>query len=170
MSVLTTIKKRFSPYSFDKTNVGFEDIESAFEAARWAPSRYNNQPWRFVYISRDHQNFEKMLSFPVEANSKWMKDCGGIAVVLAKTQSDFNGQLDPSAQYCCGLAVGQMLVEISALGLHSHQIGGFDRTKLSAFLELPEYIIPMAMMAVGRTSEEPQQNRKREPLEVLVLR
>jgi len=91
MSVLSTIKKRFSPYSFDKTNVSFEAIESAFEAARWAPSGYNNQPWRFVYTAREHQNFEKMLSFAVEANKKWMKDCGGIAVILAKTQSDYNG-------------------------------------------------------------------------------
>lgn len=170
MSVLSTIKKRFSPYSFDKSNVSFEDIESAFEAARWAPSGYNNQPWRFVYASRDHHNFEKMLSFAVEANRKWMKDCGGIAVVRAKTQSDYNGELDPSAQYCCGLAVGQMLVEISALGLHSHQIGGFDREALAKFLELPETIIPIAMMAVGRTSELPSEDRKRAPMKVLVLR
>jgi nitroreductase len=111
-----------------------------------------------------------MLSFPVEANRKWMKDCGGIAVILAKTESDYNGQLDPSAQYCCGLAVGQMLVEISALGLHSHQIGGFNSKELAAFLGLPDSVIPMAMMAVGRTSEEPSKDRKREPLKVLVLR
>ena len=70
MSVLSTIKKRFSPYSFDKTSVSYEDLESAFEAARWAPSGYNNQPWRFVYTSRDHQGFEKLLSFAVEANRK----------------------------------------------------------------------------------------------------
>ena len=170
MSVLSTIKKSFSPYSFDKTNVRFEDVESAFEAARWAPSGYNNQPWRFVYTSRDHKNFEKMLSFPVDSNRKWMKDCGGIAVILAKTQSDYNGQLDPSVQYCCGLAVGQMLVEISALGLHSHQIGGFDSKELAKFLRLPNTVIPMAMMAVGRTSEEPSKNRKRKLLKVLVLR
>ena len=159
MSVLSTIKKRFSPYSFDKTNVSFEDVESAFEAARWAPSGYNNQPWRFVYTSRDHNNFEKMLSFPVEANRKWMKDCGGIAVVLAKTQSDYNGQLDPSAQYCCGLAVGQMLVEISALGLHSHQIGGFNSKELAAFLGLPDSVIPLSAEHLRNLQKTENENR-----------
>ena len=99
-----------------------------------------------------------------------MKDCGGITVILAKTESDYNGKLDPSAQYCCGLAVGQMLVEISALGLHSHQIGGFKSKELAAFLGLPNSVIPMAMMAVGRTSEEPSKDRKRALLKVLVSR
>ncbi|PCJ80339.1 MAG: nitroreductase family protein [Bacteroidetes bacterium] len=168
MSVLSTIKKRFSPYTYEKTSISLEEIESAFEAARWAPSGYNSQPWRFVFASRDNLNFETLLSFAVEANREWMQHSGAIVVILAKTLSDYNGKKDESAEYCTGLAVGQMLVELTALGLQAHQIGGFDHKALSLHLKLPNGVLPMAMMAIGVTEEEPKDDRQRESLTTLI--
>ena len=170
MSALATIKKRFSPYSYEKASISFDKIESAFEAARWAPSGYNSQPWRFIFASRDSANFEKLLSFAVAANREWMQDCGAIVVILAKTINDHTGKMDASAEYCTGLAVGQMLVEISALDLQAHQIGGFDHEGLSKHLELSDGVLPMAMMAIGSTTEQAKEGRERKPLSTLVSR
>ncbi len=168
MSVLSTIKSRFSPYSFDGKNVPFSDIESAFEAARWANSGYNNQPWRFVFASRDQANFENLLGFAVEANKKWMKDCGAIVAIFATTPSDANPKSNESAMYCTGIAAGQMQIELTALGFQSHQIGGFDAEGLTAFLNSPDTLTPMAMMAIGKSSEAPKKDRERKPLAEIV--
>ena len=164
MSVLSTIKSRFSPYSFNGKNVPFLEIESAFEAARWANSGYNNQPWRFVFASRDQDNFENLLGFAVEANKKWMKDCGAIVAIFATTPSDANPKANESAIYCTGIAAGQMQIELTALGFQSHQVGGFDSEGLTELLNLPDTLIPMAMMAIGKFSEEPKKDQDRKPL------
>jgi nitroreductase len=169
MSVLSTIKSRFSPYSFNGKNVPFSEIESAFEAARWANSGYNNQPWRFVFASRDQDNFENLLGFAVEANKKWMRDCGAIVAIFATTTKDANPKANESAIYCTGIAAGQMQIELTALGFQSHQVGGFDSEGLTEFLNLQDTLIPMAMMAIGKSSEEPKKDRERKPLAEIVI-
>ena len=170
MSVLSTIKSRFSPYSFNGENVPFSEIETAFEAARWANSGYNIQPWRFVFASRDQENFKNLLGFAVEANQKWMKDCGAIVAILATTTSDSYHISNDSAVYCTGIAAGQMQIELTALGFQSHQIGGFDSQGLTEFLKLPDSTRSLAMMAIGKSSEKPKKDRERKSLEEIVTR
>lgn len=181
MSVLQTIQSRFSPYAFDGQPVALEDIRSAFEAARWAASAYNSQPWRFLYAAKGSSEFDNLLKYPVAFNREWLTHAGGIAVVLARTQSEHNGENDSHADYCTGLAVGQFTVQLTSLGYHMHQLAGFDAEQLHREMKLPEFIKAITMIGIGRQAKTGQdlekwiemdnqrQERARKSLEDLVL-
>lgn len=97
-----------------------------------------------------------------------MKDCGAIVAIFATTPSDANPKSNESAIYCTGIAAGQMQIELTALGFQSHQIGGFDAEGLAAFFNSPDTLTPMAMMAIGKSSEVPKKDRERKPLAEIV--
>ena len=182
MSVLDSIQSRFSPYAFDGMPVALEDIRSAFEAARWAASAYNTQPWRFLYATRGSSEFQQLLRYPVAFNREWLIHAGGIAVVLARTQSEYNGETDSQAEYCTGLAVGQFTIQLTSLGYQMHQLAGFDAVQLHREMQLPDFLKPITMIGIGRQAKAGQdlekwiemdnnrQQRTRKPLEDLVIK
>lgn len=182
MSIIDLIKSRKSPYAFDRVPVAFEAIQSAFEAAQWAASAYNSQPWRFIYESAGTEGFETLKSFAIPFNQNWLTHAGGIGVIIARVVSEHNGEPDPNAIYCTGLAMGQFSVELTALGYEVHQLSAFDKDKLKAELNLPEAFEPVAMMGIGKGKVDeatPQDlaemeagrvHRERKPLEAIVKR
>lgn len=180
MSTISLIKSRKSPYAFDRVPVPFETIQTAFEAAQWAASAYNSQPWRFIYEPAGTDGFEQLKSFAIPFNQNWLEHAGGIGVIMARVISEHNGEPDGSAVYCTGLAMGQFSVELTSLGYELHQLSAFDQERLKADLGLPEAFEPIAMMGIGKGKidentpadlaemEAGRVNRERKPLHDIV--
>ena len=144
------LEKRFSPYAFSSRAVEPEELRKLFEAARSAPSRYNEQPWRFVVATRqDAEAFERLLQTIVEQNRKWSHHAPVLVLSVAKLDFAHNGQPNRHAFYDVGQAAAYLTLQATALGLYVHQMAGFDAGKARRLLNIPEGYEPAAMMAVG---------------------
>ncbi|WP_276497457.1 nitroreductase family protein [Pontibacter litorisediminis] len=144
----TLIESRWSPRAFSAERVSEEQLEALFEAARWAPSAMNEQPWRFVYAAKEEEAFERLGSLLVEGNS-WAKKAAALFVSIAKTSYDYNGNSNRHAWHDLGLATGNLLLQATGLGLHVHLMGGFDAAKAKQELGIPDGYEAVAMGAVG---------------------
>lgn len=145
------IAKRWSPRSFDKSKyITKEQITQLIEAARWAPSSMNEQPWRFIVWDRnnDPENFQKAFDTLAEGNQIWCKNVNTLILALAY-QKFSDGNPNPSAQFDTGLAVENLILQSISMGLISHPMSGFDKAKIKQIFEIPEDYTPMAMIAVG---------------------
>lgn len=173
------IAERWSPRSFDRTHVIADDqVLAMMEAARWAPSSNNLQPWRFAIARRGTDAFERFVSALSPGNSGWAPNASALVLAAAVTKTD-EGKDNHSAKYDLGLAVSLLTVQAHALGLHVHQMGGFNRSAVSADLGLPEHIQPVVLLAVGRVAppehldeqflQRERAARQRHPLDEMVL-
>jgi nitroreductase len=164
------IRKRWSPRAFSARPVSREDLRLLLEAARWAPSSYNEQPWRFVVAERgDEPRYEKLLETLAAPNRAWARQAPVLLLTVAKTRHDRNGALNRHAWHDVGLATGNLLAQASALGIHAHLMGGFDPEKARAGFALPEGFEPVAVIALGYAAEPEPAMRSRLPLESLLL-
>lgn len=153
------IEKRWSPRAFDKDKkVEREKVLSLCEAARWAPSCFNEQPWRFIVFDSEHDNdtFQKALGCLVEWNQKWAKNCSVLIAAMAHTKFKKNDEANDWASYDTGAAAENICLQATSSGLMAHQMGGFDKDKLIETFEIPDEITPIAMIAVGYQSENPE--------------
>jgi len=127
-----------------------EELFSLFEAARWAPSSYNNQLWRFIYAKRDTEHWEKLFNFLVEGNQSWVKDAAVILVLISKSTSDQNGSFMRTHSFDAGSAWENLALQGSINGLVVHGMQGFDYEKATSELNVPdEYKVEM-MIAIGK--------------------
>lgn len=160
------LRRRRSPYAFDPTPLGGEEIEALFEAARWAPSCFNEQPWSFVYATIDEPDTHtRLASTLVEKNRRWAERAPLLMISVARTSFARNGKPNRHAFHDVGLAVGNLLVEATARGLIVHQMAGFDRERARDVLAIPEGHEPVAGIAVGRPGDPtllPEDLRERE--------
>jgi nitroreductase len=144
------ILNRFSELAFEPKSIAKGDIELLFEAARWAPSSYNEQPWRFYFASRENKNsFEKMLSILAPGNSEWAKDSSLLIISTAQKHLTLNGNDNAYAMHDTGLATTNLLIQAESMGFATHVMGGFDRDKARNILNFPDSAIPVAAIAVG---------------------
>jgi nitroreductase len=144
------LEKRFSPYAFSSQPVEAEKLLELFEAARSAPSSYNEQPWRFVVATRrDPEAFERLLETLSERNRQWARHAPVLVLSVAKLDFTHNGQPNRHAMYDAGQAAAYLTLQATELGLYVHQMGGFDVGKARQRLKIPEGYEPAAMMAVG---------------------
>lgn len=144
------IQNRWSPRAFTARSVPSAHLESLLEAARWAPSSYNEQPWFFLIATKDDAaEYEKMLSCLVEANQKWARLAPVLMISVAKLFFQKNGKPNRHAQHDVGLAAGNMALQAEALGLALHQMAGFDVEKTRKAYSVPEGFEPIAAIAVG---------------------
>lgn len=143
------ITDRFSPVAFDPGTVGEEKVNRLFEAARWAPSSRNEQPWRFIYAHRNDDVFEDMLSTLVEGNRIWAQNAPLLILSVAKTTFSNNDKPNHYALHDTGMAVANLLIQATDMGLYVHQMGGYDKEKARNVLNIPEGYQPVAMIAVG---------------------
>lgn len=176
----TLIENRWSPRAFSSESVSNEQMEALFEAARLAPSAMNEQPWRFIYATKeDKEAFDRLGSCLVEGNS-WAKNAAALFISIAKTKYDFNGSLNKHAWHDVGLATGNLLLQATDLGLHIHLMGGFDAAKAQQVLGIPEGCEAVSMGAVGYVGdpeslpeglkERELAPRKRKPLHELAFK
>ena len=144
------IKKRFSPLAFSSKQIEDEKMELLFEAARWASSSYNEQPWRFIYAKReDELEFNNVLNCIIEFNQEWAKNAGALILVSTKTTFTMNNSDNRHAFYDAGAAVTNLCLQASDLDLYVRQMAGFNAEKAQADLNVPEEFECAVMLAVG---------------------
>ncbi len=144
------IKQRWSPLAFNSRPIESEKIGSLLEAARWAASCFNEQPWFFIVATQDNtQEYEKLFSCLVEANQKWAKDAPLLMLSVAKLSFQRNNKPNRHALHDVGLAMGNLTLQAQSLGLFLHQMGGFDADKARTLYNIPEDYEPVAAIAVG---------------------
>jgi nitroreductase len=159
------IAKRWSTRSFDETyTVSDADVLALLEAARWAASGSNAQPWRFFIARREDENFEKISQTLSGNNAVWAPKASLFIVALAQTHTA-EGKERKLAFYDVGLAVGQLGIQATALGLSLHQMAGFEAEALATSLNIASDLKPLVVIAVGKYSEQsslPEELQERE--------
>ena len=144
------IRRRWSPRAFSNRAVEPEKLKSLFEAARWAPSSFNEQPWSYIIATSDKPDeYAQMLSCLTEKNQQWARLAPVLMVAVAKLNFDKTGKPNRHAFHDVGLATGTMLVQATALGLFVHQMAGFSIERVRETYGLPEGFEPVAAIAVG---------------------
>lgn len=174
------IKQRWSPVSFDSRPVESTKIGSLLEAARWAASCFNEQPWFFIIATKENpQEYEKLFSCLVEANQKWAKYAPVLMISIAKLDFERNGKPNRHAFHDVGLALGNLTLQAQELGLFLHQMAGFDVEKAQEIYQIPQNCEPVAAIALGYPGNVEQLEedlkerqlspRNRKPLEEFVF-
>jgi nitroreductase len=144
------IKERRSPLAYSERSVGREELRSLLEAARWAASSYNQQPWHFIVATKeDPREYERLLGCIVPANALWAASAPVLMLSVAKLAYDSNGAPNRHALYDVGQATANLALQATALGLALHQMGGFDMERARAEFQIPEGYEPVAAIAVG---------------------
>lgn len=144
------IKNRWSPRAFSEQPVQPEVLRSLFEAARWAPSSNNEQPWAYLVATKDDAgNFAKMLGVLVEANVSWAKNAPVLALSVAHLKANRDGKPNRVALHDVGSATAQLTLEANTRGLLVHQMAGFDAEKARQTFAIPPDWEPVAAIAIG---------------------
>lgn len=151
--ILPDLVLRWSPRSMTGEALTRADLQPLFEAARWAPSSYNNQPWRFHYALRDTPGFKKLFALLMEANQAWCKNAACLMVAVSKTTFDFNGQPMRTHSHDTGAAWHAMAIEGVRRNLLVHGMSGFDYDAAAQALALDDGFAVECMIAVGRPAE-----------------
>lgn len=179
MQILRSIKNRWSPRAFSEESVPNEHLQLMFEAARWAPSSMNEQPWRFVVARKEEgAAWERMFASLMDGNKIWAEKAPVLIAVLAKKNFDRNGRPNRHAWFDAGQAVANMITQATDLGLVAHQMGGFESDLARNNLAVPNEYDIVAIIAVGfigdkdllpeKLKAREEAPRKRLPLEEIV--
>jgi len=174
------LSERWSPYAFDNRPVSEADLRSLFEAARWAASSYNEQPWSYIVATRDDPGeFNKVLSCLVEANQAWAKEAPVLALGVVGLRFSRNNKENRAAVHDLGLATGNLVLEATARGLFVHQMIGIIPEKAREIYGIPEGCEAWTAMAIGYASDSTNLSdslkerdlapRKRKPLREFVF-
>ena len=178
--VLPAIHRRWSPRAFEDRDVATADLTRLFEAARWAPSSYNEQPWRFLVGSRGTTLHQKIVASLIPFNQMWATKAPVLILGTAKTHFSHDGSENIYAFYDLGAATALLTVQAAALGLVTHQMGGFDHEGLRKALDIPDdyfigsvtalgYLGVPATLATERMIAQEVAPRTRRPLSEIVF-
>lgn len=146
------IADRWSPRAFDPEHaIEADKITAIIEAAHWAPSCFNEQPWRFIVCNRHRKEvpWQYAVSCLAPRNQLWAKDAPLLIMACAVEEFSYNGSANRWAQYDTGAASENICLQASSMGLFAHQMGGFDAERAHEVFKIPRQITPMAMIAVG---------------------
>jgi nitroreductase len=176
-SVHDLIARRWSPYGFDDRPVPEEDLLSLFEAARWAPSSFNEQPWRYIVANRhDAAEFDRLLSCLTEGNQKWARHAPVLALGIVKRDFTRNGKPNKAAHHDLGLASAHLTFEATARDLFVHQMVGIVPERARELYDIPEDHEAFTALAIGRLGHAPgklaerdTKTRTRRPLQEFVF-
>ncbi|MEQ8360638.1 MAG: nitroreductase family protein [Cytophagales bacterium] len=147
--LLDEIASRWSGRAFADKKLEKKTILQVLEAARWAPSSYNEQPWAFIVGLKGTKNFELILESLSSGNSSWAKNAGALILTLAITELERNGKTNKFAQYDLGQSVAFLSLEAERLGLNVHQMGGFDADKAGESFQVKNPFQVMSVLAIG---------------------
>ena len=160
------IQNRWSPRAFSDNPVSPETLRSLFEAARWAPSSSNEQPWAFIVGTKDDlETHSKILSTLVEFNQGWAKHAPVLAIAVSQMEFARNKTPNRNAFYDTGAAVAHLTAEATSRGLFVHQMAGFDPQKAIEVFHIPKGWEPIAVFAIGYPGDPnalPDKLRERE--------
>lgn len=172
--------KRYSPRAFSAEPIKPEKLDRILEAGRWAPSASNDQPWRFIVgIKGQNEYYDKLFQGLVDFNQKWCKNVPVLIAFVANKISDKNKDLNAYYKYDLGQAAAHITFQAMEEGLWCHQMGGFEKDRLSKEFNLPEKFELLSIMAVGykgaldslpeNFQRMEQSERTRKPLSDLVF-
>ncbi len=147
--VLPVIHERWSARAFADREVSGEDLKRVFEAARWAPSSFNEQPWRYIAGVRGTQTHRKIEESLVPFNQQWARKAPVLLLGIAKSTFSHNNAPNLYAVYDLGAASAYLVLQAAALGLTTHQMAGFDREKARTLLGIPEGYEFGSVIALG---------------------
>jgi len=148
--ILEIIQERWSPYAFSSAHVEDFKMKAMFEAAGYAPSSNNEQPWMFVYATKsDGTVFSDYLEFLVESNRLWATNAYALIISFARTNFLKSGKPNRYAFHDTGMAVSNLLLQALAMDIYVHQMGGFSLDMVKDYFKLSGDIEPVAIMAVG---------------------
>lgn len=151
--VLPAIHQRWSARAFADRDVSAADLRRVFEAARWAASSNNEQPWRFVVGRRGTETHEKIFASLMGFNQSWAGKAPVLILGVAKTRFSNNESPNGYAVYDLGAASSYLTLQATALGLTTHQMGGFDKEKARTMLGIPEEYAFGSVIALGYQGE-----------------
>jgi nitroreductase len=164
--ILEVFLKRWSPRAMTGEPVPEGTLLRLFEAARWAPSTYNEQEWRFLYAHRESGEWPMFFNLLMEANQAWCKNAGVLIVAVSKKTFTRNGKPNPVHSIDCGMAIENLMLQAAVMGdVITHGMAGFDRDKARRTLDIPDDYQVECMIAVGRPGDPaalPQELQERE--------
>ncbi len=148
------LAERWSPRGFDQAHeIGDDALAALLEAARWAPSAQNSQPWRFLVTRRGEPAHDRLFAALAPGNQAWAGAASALILVAARTAGD-DGRPQPWALYDTGQAVAALVTQAQADGLSVHQMGGFGTGAVRAEFGLGEDLTPVVVVAIGRHDSE----------------
>ena len=147
--ILDEIKNRWSPRAFSRDELSMEDIFGILEAARFAPSCFNEQPWRFV-LAISQEDRTKMVSILSDSNKLWADKAPVLLLILAKKNFDYNGKENRWSSFDCGTFWGFLSLEANRRGLITHAMAGFNVIKAREVFKITEEYMPMTVVALGK--------------------
>ena len=145
--------RRWSPRAMNGEPLTDQEIGSLFEAARWAPSTYNEQEWRFLYARKGGTHFPTFFDLLMEANQVWCEHAAMLVVVVSKKTFTRNGSPNPVHTFDTGAAFENLALQGTAMGLVVHGMAGFDYAKARKALQVPDDFKVEAMIAIGRPGD-----------------
>ncbi len=167
--VVDLIRDRWSARSFDENSLSEDELNTILEAATWAPSAMNEQPWRFVVARRSEAHaFDELVDFLLPGNAIWARKAGALVLVLGKANYDHKNRPNGNVLHDCGMATMNLLLQATSMGIHGHVMEGFDKSAVSTLYNLGEELIPVTMVALGfldepEKLEEPYLSRETAP-------
>ena len=158
---------RWSPRAFDPVAIPEEDVSRMLEAARWAPSAYNIQPWRFVYALREDKNWEEFVSLLNPFNAGWAKDASALFFLVSDTimpgEGDRPDMPAGTNSLDAGAAWVQLALQASQMGYYAHAMSGIEYDQIHETLQIPERFKIEAAIAVGSRIEDGAQKASEVP-------
>lgn len=145
--------RRWSPRAMTGGAVGADDLATVFEAARWAPSSYNEQEWRFLYAHREGPHWATFFDLLGEGNRAWCLKAGVLVVVLSHKVFARNGKPNPVHSFDTGAAFENLALQGSGMGLVVHGMAGFDYDRARSALRVPDEYAVEAMIAIGHPGD-----------------
>jgi nitroreductase len=151
MQLNSAIKNRWSPRAFSDKEVTTEMIDLLFEAARWAPSAMNEQPWKYFYVHHENTKvFNDIVDTLTGINPVWAKFAQVLIISVVKKNYDYQNKPNKNALHDLGAANVSIAIQAAEMGLQVHQMAGFDKEKAAKYLQLDtEYFEPVVVIAVG---------------------
>jgi nitroreductase len=145
-----SLANRWSPYRFEPREVEDHKILSCLEAARWAASSFNDQPWSWIVARRQDTNpFEQMLTCLLEANRIWASNAGALILTVTRSTFRYNGKPNRVALHDLGVAAAQLTLQAGELGLHVHQMAGVNLSLIRQLYGIPAGFEPQTAIAIG---------------------
>ena len=142
--------QRWSPRAMSGEEISDTELMRLFEAARWAPSSYNDQPWRFIYAKRNSEYWDKLFNLMVDFNKSWAKNAAALVVIISRKNFEHDDTPSVTHQFDAGAAWENLALQGETQGLVTHGMQGFDYEKATRDLSIPATFDVMAMVAIGK--------------------
>ncbi|HBS47762.1 TPA: nitroreductase [Candidatus Dependentiae bacterium] len=159
------ILNRWSSRAMSGEEITNDELMSLFEAAKWAQSSYNAQPWRFIYAKRNSKNWQNFFDLLIPFNQGWCKNAAVLIIVVSRKNFEFNDKFSVTHSFDTGAACENMALQGSINGLVVHAMGSFDYEGAAKAINLPDKFEVNAMFAIGKpgkVEDLPKEMQERE--------